>query len=170
MKPCVRKWPIQSRWRLATVPTMCQWSKARTLESASAAKRVFKVKQLFEEKNWNTILKRQTHRTTQSLNFDFSSVYFWSMACVTTGAWSNAFYTRFTKSVFVLFFLISFSLKNITLYLIELWFAIFNGWSGQILFDRWAITCYNVLFTFWPPIVIGWFERPCEPGRRVFLA
>ena len=55
--------------------------------------------------------------------------------------------------------------KNITLYLIELWFAIFNGWSGQILFDRWAITCYNVLFTFWPPIVIGWFERPCEPHK-----
>ena len=49
--------------------------------------------------------------------------------------------------------------------MIELWFAIFNGWSGQILFDRWAITCYNVLFTFWPPIVIGWFERPCEPHK-----
>ena len=57
--------------------------------------------------------------------------------------------------------------KNITLYLIELWFAIYNGWSGQILFDRWAISCYNVLFTFWPPIVIGWFERPCEDKRML---
>ena len=57
--------------------------------------------------------------------------------------------------------------QNITLYLIELWFAIYNGWSGQILFDRWAISCYNVLFTFWPPIVIGWFERPCEDKRML---
>jgi len=35
------------------------------------------------------------------------------------------------------------------------------------LFDRWAISCYNVLFTFWPPIVIGWFERPCEDKRML---
>lgn len=68
-------------------------------------------------------------------------------------------YWRLVKCILYSFY------KNITLYLIELWFAIFNGWSGQILFDRWAITCYNVLFTFWPPIVIGWFERPCEPHK-----
>jgi phospholipid-transporting ATPase len=68
-------------------------------------------------------------------------------------------YWRLVKCILYSFY------KNITLYLIELWFAIFNGWSGQILFDRWAITCYNVLFTFWPPIVIGWFERPCEPDK-----
>merc|ERR1712176_333057 len=69
------------------------------------------------------------------------------------GAWN---YWRLVKCILYSFY------KNITLYLIELWFAIYNGWSGQILFDRWAISCYNVLFTFWPPITVGWFERPCE--------
>jgi len=35
--------------------------------------------------------------------------------------------------------------KNICLYVIELWFAIYSGWSGQILFERWTIGLYNVV-------------------------
>lgn len=27
----------------------------------------------------------------------------------------------------------------------ELWFAIYSGWSGQILFERWTIGLYNVV-------------------------
>ena len=29
--------------------------------------------------------------------------------------------------------------KNICLYVIELWFAIYSYWSGQVLFERWTI-------------------------------
>lgn len=29
--------------------------------------------------------------------------------------------------------------------MIELWFAIYSGWSGQILFERWSIGLYNVV-------------------------
>lgn len=49
--------------------------------------------------------------------------------------------------------------KNICLYAIELWYQFDNGFSGQILFERWLIGLYNVLFTALPPLVLGLFDR-----------
>jgi phospholipid-transporting ATPase len=46
------------------------------------------------------------------------------------GAWN---YGRMCKLILYSFY------KNICLYVIELWFAIYSGWSGQILFERWTI-------------------------------
>lgn len=46
------------------------------------------------------------------------------------GAWN---YTRISKVILYSFY------KNITLYVIELWFAFYNYWSGQVLFERWTI-------------------------------
>ncbi|CAP30827.2 Protein CBR-TAT-1 [Caenorhabditis briggsae] len=50
--------------------------------------------------------------------------------------------------------------KNICLYIIELWFAIFSAWSGQTIFERWTIGMFNVIFTAWPPVVLGLFDHP----------
>lgn len=66
------------------------------------------------------------------------------------GAWN---YTRMCKLILYSFY------KNICLYVIELWFAIYSGWSGQVLFERWSIGLYNVLFTALPPLAIGLFDR-----------
>lgn len=44
----------------------------------------------------------------------------------------------------------------------KLWFALSNGFSGQILFDRWLIGLYNVLFTAAPPMALGLFDRPLK--------
>ncbi|KAK5610337.1 Phospholipid-transporting ATPase IB [Crenichthys baileyi] len=44
----------------------------------------------------------------------------------------------------------------------ELWFAFVNGFSGQILFERWCIGLYNVIFTALPPFTLGIFDRPCS--------
>nr|CAG4638244.1 EOG090X00X3 [Cyclestheria hislopi] len=51
--------------------------------------------------------------------------------------------------------------KNITLYVMELWFALYSAWSGQILFERWTIGLYNVIFTALPPLALGLFDRRC---------
>nr|CAG4640624.1 EOG090X00X3 [Eulimnadia texana] len=51
--------------------------------------------------------------------------------------------------------------KNITLYVMELWFALYSAWSGQILFERWTIGLYNVFFTALPPLALGLFDRRC---------
>jgi len=56
--------------------------------------------------------------------------------------------------------------KNICLYIIELWFAIYSAWSGQVIFDRWTIGLYNMLFTAAQPIAMGVFERNCSQTIR----
>jgi magnesium-transporting ATPase (P-type) len=52
--------------------------------------------------------------------------------------------------------------KNITLYIIELWFAIYNYWSGQVLYERWTIGMYNIFFTSAPPVALGLFDRSAK--------
>ncbi|KAK1175580.1 phospholipid-transporting ATPase IA isoform X2 [Acipenser oxyrinchus oxyrinchus] len=69
------------------------------------------------------------------------------------GAWN---YNRVAKCILYCFY------KNIVLYIIEIWFAFVNGFSGQILFERWCIGLYNVIFTALPPLTLGIFERSCH--------
>ncbi|XP_044154614.1 phospholipid-transporting ATPase IA isoform X1 [Bufo gargarizans] len=69
------------------------------------------------------------------------------------GAWN---YNRVSKCILYCFY------KNIVLYIIEIWFAFMNGFSGQILFERWCIGLYNVMFTALPPLTLGIFERSCR--------
>ncbi|XP_014674713.1 PREDICTED: probable phospholipid-transporting ATPase IA [Priapulus caudatus] len=69
------------------------------------------------------------------------------------GAWS---YSRLTKLILYSFH------KNVCLYVIELWFAMLCGFSGETLFERWTIGLYNVIFTAFPPLVIGLFDRTCS--------
>uniref|UniRef100_A0A8D2L177 Phospholipid-transporting ATPase n=1 Tax=Varanus komodoensis TaxID=61221 RepID=A0A8D2L177_VARKO len=69
------------------------------------------------------------------------------------GAWN---YSRIAKCILYCFY------KNIVLYIIEIWFAFVNGFSGQILFERWCIGLYNVMFTAMPPLTLGIFERSCR--------
>uniref|UniRef100_A0A8C4WAG4 Phospholipid-transporting ATPase n=1 Tax=Gopherus evgoodei TaxID=1825980 RepID=A0A8C4WAG4_9SAUR len=69
------------------------------------------------------------------------------------GAWN---YSRIAKCILYCFY------KNIVLYIIEIWFAFVNGFSGQILFERWCIGLYNVIFTAMPPLTLGIFERSCQ--------
>lgn len=52
------------------------------------------------------------------------------------GAWN---YSRMCKLILYSFY------KNICFCMIELWYAIYSGWSGQILFDRWSIGLFNVV-------------------------
>ncbi|KAL5287332.1 ATP8A1 family protein [Megaselia abdita] len=66
------------------------------------------------------------------------------------GAWN---YSRMCKLILYSFY------KNVCLYVIELWFAVYSGWSGQILFERWTIGLYNVVFTAMPPFAMGLFDK-----------
>ncbi|XP_044737082.1 probable phospholipid-transporting ATPase IA isoform X2 [Chrysoperla carnea] len=69
------------------------------------------------------------------------------------GAWN---YSRMCKLILYSFY------KNICLYVIELWFAVYSAWSGQVLFEQWTIGFYNVLFTALPPFALGIFDRQCS--------
>lgn len=69
------------------------------------------------------------------------------------GSWN---YSRLCKLILYSFY------KNICLYVIELWYAIYSGWSGQIIFERWSIGFYNVFFTALPPLAMGLFDKTCS--------
>jgi len=68
--------------------------------------------------------------------------------------------------------------KNITLYMTQFWvricpsyrecnvqlttttqYSFFNNFSGQIAYESWTISFYNVIFTVLPPLVIGVFDQ-----------
>ncbi|KAL5963955.1 Phospholipid-transporting ATPase IA [Taenia solium] len=66
------------------------------------------------------------------------------------GAWS---FNRITKVILYSFY------KNICLYVIQFWFSMVSGFSGQIIFDRWSMALYNVAFSAAPPLALGLFER-----------
>ncbi|CAJ0580954.1 unnamed protein product, partial [Mesorhabditis spiculigera] len=74
------------------------------------------------------------------------------------GAWD---YDRSVKVILYSFY------KNICLYIIELWFAFFSAWSGQTIFERWTIGMFNVIFTAWPPLIIGLFDRPINDEQMM---
>jgi phospholipid-transporting ATPase len=67
------------------------------------------------------------------------------------GGWG---YSRVTKVIVICFY------KNITLYLIQFWFTLNNGFSGMTLFETWSsVASYNVVWTLLPPIAIGMFDQ-----------
>ncbi|KAJ7928501.1 aminophospholipid-transporting P-type ATPase [Mycena leptocephala] len=49
-------------------------------------------------------------------------------------------------------------------------FAFFNNFSGQIAYESWTLSMYNVLFSLLPPLVIGIFDQfvsaPVHPGQK----
>ncbi len=58
--------------------------------------------------------------------------------------------------------------KNVLLVFCELYFAFFNGFSGQIFFVDWLPMLYNVFWTSWPCIFAFVFERVSSPGNNLF--
>ncbi|XP_065883970.1 phospholipid-transporting ATPase IB-like [Dysidea avara] len=76
------------------------------------------------------------------------------------GAWN---YRRLTNVIMYSFY------KNICLYLMQFWFAFFNGFSGQVLFERWTIGLYNVIFTSLPAFAIGIMDQDVSSTARKSL-
>ncbi len=50
-------------------------------------------------------------------------------------------------------FILYYFYKNVILVFTEVYFAFFNGFSGQVFFADWLPMLYNVLWTSWPPLI-----------------
>ncbi|PBP17509.1 phospholipid-translocating P-type ATPase [Diplocarpon rosae] len=72
------------------------------------------------------------------------------------GAWS---YQRVCKVILYSFY------KNITLYMTQFWasrpshYSFQNAFSGEVIFESWTLSFYNVFFTFFPPLAMGIFDQ-----------
>jgi magnesium-transporting ATPase (P-type) len=62
------------------------------------------------------------------------------------GRWT---YQRIAISVCYFFY------KNIAFTMCVFWFACFSAFSGQLFFEAWSASCYNVFFTSIPVLVFG---------------
>ncbi|XP_072040968.1 probable phospholipid-transporting ATPase IA isoform X3 [Amphiura filiformis] len=89
-------------------------------------------------------------QAANSSDYSIAQFRFLHKLMLVHGVWS---YNRLSKVILYSFY------KNICLYIMEFWFAIVNGWSGQILFNKWCIGIYNLVFTALPPFAIGLFDR-----------
>jgi len=92
-------------------------------------------------------------QAARSADYAIAEFKFLQRLLLVHGHWS---YRRLSKLVLYSFY------KNIALYIIQFWFAIVNGFSGQALFDEWMLSVYNISFTFLPPLCMGIFERPVK--------
>ncbi|KAL9122281.1 MAG: hypothetical protein Q9187_001158 [Circinaria calcarea] len=66
------------------------------------------------------------------------------------GAWS---YQRVSKVILYSFY------KNIALYMTQFWYSFQNSFSGQVIFESWTLSFYNVFFTVFPPVAMGIFDQ-----------
>ncbi|KAI9599439.1 hypothetical protein BDF19DRAFT_470419 [Syncephalis fuscata] len=89
-------------------------------------------------------------QAARSSDFAISQFRFLRKLLLVHGAWS---YQRLSKLILYSFY------KNICLYMTQFWFAFYNGFSGQIIYESWTISAYNVIFTVLPPLAIGIFDQ-----------
>ncbi|KAF8849370.1 P-type ATPase-like protein [Acephala macrosclerotiorum] len=66
------------------------------------------------------------------------------------GAWS---YQRVSKTILYSFY------KNITLYMTQFWYSFQNAFSGEVIYESWTLSFYNVFFTVLPPLAMGIFDQ-----------
>lgn len=69
------------------------------------------------------------------------------------GRWT---YQRIATSVCYFFF------KNIAFTMCVFWFACFSAFSGQLFFEAWSASCYNVFFTSVPVLVFGLMNQDVD--------
>lgn len=62
------------------------------------------------------------------------------------GAWS---YHRISRVILYSFY------KNIALYMTQFWYSFQNAFSGQVIYESWTLSFYNVFFTVLPPFAMG---------------
>eukprot|EP00003_Mantamonas_plastica_P029366 TRINITY_DN6933_c0_g1_i2.p1 TRINITY_DN6933_c0_g1~~TRINITY_DN6933_c0_g1_i2.p1 ORF type:complete len:1034 (-),score=367.37 TRINITY_DN6933_c0_g1_i2:110-3211(-) len=66
------------------------------------------------------------------------------------GRWS---YLRITGVIQYSFY------KNIAFTFPQFWFSIYNGWTGQTLYDSYLLAAFNIFFTSFPIFVYGFIEQ-----------
>ncbi|EPZ33774.1 P-type ATPase, cytoplasmic N domain-containing protein [Rozella allomycis CSF55] len=89
-------------------------------------------------------------QASRSSDFSISQFKYLQKLLLVHGGWC---YRRLSRLILYSFY------KNITLYLTQFWFAFYNTFSGQTLYESWTLTLYNMFFTVLPPLVIGIFDQ-----------
>ncbi|XP_032902779.1 phospholipid-transporting ATPase IC-like isoform X1 [Amblyraja radiata] len=85
-----------------------------------------------------------------SSDYSLAQFYYLERLLLVHGQWS---YQRICK------FLRYFLYKTFTFSFVQIWFAIFSGFSGQSVFELWCITFYKVAYSWFPVVSIGVLDK-----------
>ena len=66
------------------------------------------------------------------------------------GSWS---YQRISKVILYFYY------KNTALFITQFWYSFQNAFSGEVIFESWTLSFFNVIFTVMPPFVLGIFDQ-----------
>ncbi|EHB09968.1 Putative phospholipid-transporting ATPase FetA [Heterocephalus glaber] len=83
-------------------------------------------------------------------DFSFSQFHYLQRLLLVHGRWS---YNRMCK------FLSYFFYKNFAFTLVHFWYAFYNGFSAQKVYDSWFITCYNLIYASLPVLGLSLFDQ-----------
>merc|ERR1719209_999795 len=97
-------------------------------------------------------------QAANSADFSIAQFSFLKRLLFVHGAWN---YSRISKVLLYSFY------KNITLYLVNMWYSIYCMWSGQPVYSTLTITLFNILFTFLPPFAIGLLDQTSTSKERM---
>ncbi|CCM04383.1 uncharacterized protein FIBRA_06558 [Fibroporia radiculosa] len=89
-------------------------------------------------------------QAARSADVAISQFRFLKKLLLVHGSWS---YQRLSKLLLYSFY------KNIVLYMTQFWYSFFNSFSGEIVYESWTLSMYNIIFTLLPPFVIGVFDQ-----------
>eukprot|EP01065_Artemidia_motanka_P019723 TRINITY_DN2353_c0_g1_i1.p1 TRINITY_DN2353_c0_g1~~TRINITY_DN2353_c0_g1_i1.p1 ORF type:complete len:1417 (+),score=325.24 TRINITY_DN2353_c0_g1_i1:450-4253(+) len=95
-------------------------------------------------------------QAARSADYAIGQFRFLAPLMLVNGRWN---YRRVCKVVLYSFY------KNFVLYIAHFWFLFFNKFTGQSLFDPWAIACFNIVFTAFPVLAIGVLDRDVRRAR-----
>lgn len=89
-------------------------------------------------------------QAARSSDYSIGQFRFLQRLLLVHGRWC---YRRNSKLILYSFY------KNTTMFLCQLWFVFFNGFSGQTLFEKWSMAMYNLIFTAFPILAYAVFDR-----------
>ena len=99
------------------------------------------------------IAGKEGSQAVQSSDYAFSQFRYLTRLLLVHGRWG---YRRISWFICYYFY------KNIAVVFAELWFAVFNGFSGQIYFADWLPQLYNSFWTSWPCMFTFIFEQDLD--------
>ena len=97
-------------------------------------------------------------QAVQAADFSFTQFRFLNRLLLVHGRWA---YKRISWFICYYFY------KNIVVVFTELWFAFFNGFSGQIYFLDWLPMLYNSFWTSWPCMLTFLLEQDVNAERSL---
>ncbi|XP_069347947.1 phospholipid-transporting ATPase IK [Eulemur rufifrons] len=97
-------------------------------------------------------------QAVQNSDFALGQFCFLQRLLLVHGRWS---YMRVCK------FLRYFIYKTLASMMPQIWFAFYNGFSAQILYEGWFLALFNLLYTTLPVLYIGLFEQDVSAWRSL---